>query len=134
MFGSKKDTKQQAQQRNRYIVETMPGMPRIPLSDKTIARVTDLFTGQTVYSGTDDVCAEYAEQWNAGNPQAFLAWQQLAYSLLERQLQEHRRPWRFESTQSGETNVISFDDYIIATVGTAETAAWIVQMVNESDE
>lgn len=109
----------------------MPGIPALPFTDRRIARVTDLYTGQAVYNGTDDVCAELAEQWNRGNPQAFLAWQQLAHALLERQLQDHPRPWRFESNQLGGANVISIDDHLIATVDSAEAAEWIVQTVDQ---
>lgn len=143
MRGSKKVAKQQAKQaqhKKRYTVEVMPSiaelvpvMASLPMTDEHRARVIDLYTGQMVYGGTEDLCRQYAEQWNSGNPQQFAAWQQLANALLEQQMQDRRRPWRIETNQADGANVISYDDHLIVTVNTAEMAEWIVQMVNGSD-
>lgn len=129
---SKKAADQRAKQfRGRYQVYVDASLPVIH-GQGPRAEVIDLWTGRSVYHGPEEVCISYARQWESGNPQQYLALEQLASALLERQARDHPLPWRFESNQLGGANIISHDDYIVVTVDSAETAEWIVRLANES--
>jgi hypothetical protein len=98
--------------------------------EQWFATVIDSVTGEQVFEGEATACNRYAREWNAGNPQAFMAWQSLAQSLIKSHVLARPLPWSIQFPGVG-YGIVAQDGTTVVNVDDIEVAAWVIQLAEQ---